>query len=671
MNNKKIDCFIADLTHTKQGVQAKCFPLGAGLVAEYTRQELGNILNIELFKYPDELNLACQNHKPKILALSNYAWNQELLLTFIKAYKELNPSAIIIVGGPNFPYSAHERKDFLLQHNLIDFYIFGEGEIGFVELLKEIIINDYNIERIKSEKKEKDNCSYLYQNEIYSGSYLRIKKIQEMPSPYLKGSFDKYFDQDLIPLYETTRGCPFSCTFCSDGVKYKSNIYRHTQEIINENLEYIAVNRKETDSLILSDLNFGMYENDIKTCEKIAETKRKYNFPVFFSASAGKSKFENILKSVKLLDGSWFVGASVQSTDEVVLKNIKRKNLSHDKMIALANSTKEKGSVSYTEIILALPQDSKEKHFKSLKMGVDAGLNSIKMFQLMLLVGTEMSSQQSMDYYEMIPKYRVMPGAGGIYTFFDKDYKIAEFEQIVVANNTLSFQEYLDCRLMNLMIEIFINNAMFSEFYSVLDFFNISKFDTIKYISDHNELWTEKVKNIFDSFVEDTQEGLFDSYEEIVEFVQADNIINQHITGELGNNEITDHKALSYLEYEEFIDLLYHAISLVLKEKRVFTEEIDNILIELKRFICKKNSNFKNTSLQIKEIFHYNFSNKEFQNIIDSKNSGLNYTFYHEEEQKSIISSLYKTYNGDTIAGLGRLIQKNNLNVLYRKFNFE
>ena len=671
MNIKKIDCFIADLTHTKQGIQSRCFPLGAGLIAEYTRQELGDYLNIELFKYPEELEESCKEHKPKILALAYYAWNEELVNTFVRAYKALNKDAIIILGGPSFPYDDEERKELLAKHDLVDFFVFGEGEIGFVELLSDVISYDYEIERLKSQKKKRDNCSYLYQNEIYSGEYLRIKNIKQMPSPYTSGSFDKYFGQDLIPLYETTRGCPFSCTFCSDGVKFKSKVYRHSRESINENLEYIAANSTNTDSLILADLNFGMYADDIETCEKIAETKKKYNFPVFFSASAGKGKFDNILQSVKLLDGSWFVGASVQSTDKEVLKTIKRKNLPYDKMIELANSTKEKGSVSYTEIILALPEDTKEKHFKSLQMGVDAGLNSIKMFQLMLLIGTQMSSKPSMDYYKMIGKYRVMPGAAGIYNLFGNDYKIAEFERIVVANNTMSYQDYLDCRLMNLMVEIFINNAMFTELYYVLEFYNISKFDTLEYILNHKELYTPKVVGVFDSFVKDTQKDLFDEYVEIVAFVQDGDILHRHVTGELGNNEITDHKALSYLEYEEFIILLYKGIIALLKEKEIYTTEIESMLFELKDFVHIKNSDFKNSEKVLEKVFHYDFSSRKFEDIISSKNNGIEYTFYHTEEQQGIISALYKTYNGDTVAGLGRLIQKNNLNVLYRKFDLK
>ena len=672
MTKKKTDCFIADLTHTKQGVQAKCFPLGAGLVAEYAKQELGDSFEIEIFKYPDDLEENCIKYKPKILALSSYAWNHELSHSFAKAYKEFNKDAIIIFGGPNFHYNDEEREQFLSQYDQIDFFVFGEGEIAFSNLLEIILEHDFDIEKIKQKNERIDNCAYLYEDSLYCGDYIRIKNLRDMPSPYLNGTFDKFFQNDLIPLYETTRGCPFSCTFCSDGAKVKSKTYRHTQDTIDETLEYIAKKRELTDSLIVSDLNFGMYNDDIKTCETIAKLKEKYNFPVFFSASAGKSKFENILKSVKILDGSWFVGASVQSTDEKVLKNIKRKNLPYDKMIELANSTKDKGSVSYTEIILALPEDSKKKHFQSLKVSIDAGLNSIKMFQLMLLTGTEMSSQESIEQYGMSVKYRVMPSAAGQYTFFGKQYNVAEFEQIVVANNTLSFEDYLECRLMNLIVEIFINNATFYELFSVLDEFDISKFDTLEYIKENSNLYTKKIEDIFNSFTKDTQKDLYDNYDEIVSFIQTDGVIEKHITGELGNNEILDHKALSFIEYQDFLDLLYFAIVDMLKKKNVYTEEINELLLELKDFIVTKNSNLSDTSKVETKRYLYDFSKirqSNFNDILKTKNSGRSYTFYHTEEQKNIINNLYTIYNGDTVAGLGRLIQKSNLNVLYRKFD--
>ena len=203
MTNKKIDCFIADLTHTKQGIQAKCFPLGAGLVAQYAKEELGDIFNIEIFKFPDELEASCIKHQPKILALSSYAWNHELSHTFAKAYKELNKDAIIIFGGPNFHFNNEERKQFLLRYDGIDFFVFGEGEIAFSNLLKLLIENDFQIDKLKKKQQQIDNCAYIFNDALYCGEYIRIKNLRDMPSPYLSGTFDKFFQHDLIPLYES------------------------------------------------------------------------------------------------------------------------------------------------------------------------------------------------------------------------------------------------------------------------------------------------------------------------------------------------------------------------------------------------------------------------------------------------------------------------------------
>ena len=225
---------------------------------------------------------------------------------------------------------------------------------------------------------------------------------------------------------------------------------------------------------------------------------------------------------------------------------------------------------------------------------------------------------------------------------------------------------------MNLIVEIFINNATFYELFSVLDEYNISKFDTLEYLKENNNLYSYKIKDIFESFKKDTQKDLYDRYDDIVTFVQIEGVIEKHITGELGNNEILDHKALSFIEYQEFADLLYFAIVEMLKIKEVYNDEINTLLLELKDFVVTKNSNLKESALVKTKIYHYDFSRMRqstFGEILHTKNAGRNYTFYHTEEQKNIINNLYNIYNGDTIAGLGRLIQKSNMNVLYRKFD--
>ena len=73
-----------------------------------------------------------------------------------------------------------------------------------------------------------------------SGPIDRIKNVNVIPSPYLNGTMDEFFNEPLIPLFETTRGCPFACSFCADGQASKNKIHRYDPERTKEELIYIA-----------------------------------------------------------------------------------------------------------------------------------------------------------------------------------------------------------------------------------------------------------------------------------------------------------------------------------------------------------------------------------------------------------------------------------------------
>ena len=69
-----------------------------------------------------------------------------------------------------------------------------------------------------------DGCVFLdpksnnTKPKLITGKYLeRIKDLDEIPSPYLNGMMDKFFDGKLTPFLETNRGCPFTCSFCHTG----------------------------------------------------------------------------------------------------------------------------------------------------------------------------------------------------------------------------------------------------------------------------------------------------------------------------------------------------------------------------------------------------------------------------------------------------------------------
>ena len=212
---KKINIWLSDLTHTAQGISAATFPLGVSFVYSYAKKVFGNEFNFDLFKFPSHLDKALSKQLPTVLSFSNYSWNFELAYKFASVVKQHNPNVVTIFGGPNFPTVTEEMLEFLGKCSNIDFYIELEGELGFVSLLKKLAKYNFDSAKLKKNGETLLNTSYVYENRLIHGPKDRIKNVNDIPSPYLTGALDKFFDLPLVPMVETTRGCPFSCTFCS------------------------------------------------------------------------------------------------------------------------------------------------------------------------------------------------------------------------------------------------------------------------------------------------------------------------------------------------------------------------------------------------------------------------------------------------------------------------
>ena len=363
MKNCNSEVWISDLTHTKQGISAATFPLGASYVYSYAEKFLGKELDFKLFKFPEDLNKSLKNKFPKVLSFSNYSWNFELGYKFAEICKSIRPDTVTVFGGPNFPTEKGEKLEFLKKRKFIDFYIELEGEIGFKSLLTELILNNFDFKKIKNKNLEIDNICYLGNDgSLITGPQKRVLNINDIPSPYLDGNLDHFFNLPLIPMLETTRGCPFSCTFCADGLSSKNRVTRYEHDRTKDELIYIAKRVDNIEELIMTDLNFGMYKQDIETAKLIASTQKIYNFPSLIGASPGKNQPKRILSVSKIIKG-WNMGAAVQSTDPEVLKAIKRSNLSTDAYRDLMEESAIDGTKTESAVILAMPGDTKEKKY--------------------------------------------------------------------------------------------------------------------------------------------------------------------------------------------------------------------------------------------------------------------------------------------------------------------
>ncbi|ADL55125.1 B12-binding domain-containing radical SAM protein [Gallionella capsiferriformans] len=663
--------YFADLTHTAQGIHAKCMPLGAALVASYIKREFPDSIDVSLYKLPEDLEAAVIKQCPDILCLSNYAWNLRLTVAFARLVKKINPQLIVIFGGPNFPLKEDERQAFLTENDCIDFYVFGEGETALANLFREIIGHNFEVAAIKAARLPLINCSYLSAEGVISGEWTRTVELDQFPCPYTDGLMDKFFELPLIPLYETTRGCPFSCTFCTDGISEKSKIFRKSHENIEESIAYIAQKVQHSDTLILADLNFGMYNEDIETAEIIARQKIATGYPLSVGTALGKSRPENIMEAVKILDGSLHIGLSLQSTDVEVLKNIKRKNIQTPKLILAAEEVGLREAVDFTELILALPGDSMAKHYQSLREGVALGMTNIRMYQLMLLTGSTMNSQASREIYQMQTRWRVMPNCAGVYRFFGTELRVAEIEEIVVANSTLSFADYVECRVMDFIIELFVNNDWYVELFELIKIYGFELFDFLLFIKEKRSGFPDRMAKIFDSFVHDTCKDLFVEKQAIEAYIAGAGVLEKHVTGELGNNEILDHKALCYLNFRQTTQFIFEMATIFLSSVKREDDTLSLYLADLQKFILCRKDNVIDVGQTLREPFNFDFrqiAQAHFR--IDPQQlerSPTSLMFFHDEKQSVAIKKASRIY-GTSVSGLGRFIQNNKMNRMFRQF---
>ena len=130
--------------------------------------------------------------------------------------------------------------------------------------------------------------------------------LDQIPSPYLAGFFDKFFQNGELPLIETNRGCPFSCTFCQQGEGYYAKVIHFGIDRIREELTYIAEKISDENVEIygmeIADPNFGMYRRDKEICEILRGIQDNFGYPKSIGCSTGKNRADVIIENVGVLE---------------------------------------------------------------------------------------------------------------------------------------------------------------------------------------------------------------------------------------------------------------------------------------------------------------------------------------------------------------------------------
>ncbi len=249
-------------------------PLAAGLISSYARRDAEVAatyqLDIKMLREAPE-KTAAEYEDPTVLAFSCYIWNYRHSLEVARLAKLRFPNSLVVVGGPSIPRKPQTLGRFFYKYPFVDVAVHGEGEITFTELLKAL-----------NEGKDLSTVAGLsYRTKDGPSPYVknadrpRITNLDQLPSPFLDGTFDALLERhrDVVTgtTWETNRGCPFSCTFCDWGQATQAKVTTYGVDRLFKELDWVS--RNKIFYVYAADANFGIKKRDIEIARYMGKLK--------------------------------------------------------------------------------------------------------------------------------------------------------------------------------------------------------------------------------------------------------------------------------------------------------------------------------------------------------------------------------------------------------------
>lgn len=382
-----------------------------------------------------------------IVFFSTYTWNIKISLEIAKQIKKDKPETITVFGGPEIP--IRNTENFLQTNPCVDIACLGEGEKAFLSILENYSTRNWG---------EVPSISYKDINgEIRKTPMAsRISNLSEISSPYTSGIFEKLMeanpDENWVGLWETNRGCPFSCAYCVWGVSSQNKIYQHNIEKLYEEIDWFSKNKIEF--IFCCDANFGIFPRDIDIVKYVAENKRKYSYPKALSVQNTKNSTMRVYDIYNLMAVAGLskgVNLALQSVNPQTLKAIKRTNIKTEAFQELQEKCSSENIETFTDIILGLPCETYETFARGTSSIIANGQhNRIQFINLSILTNSEMDNLQYKEKYGLII---VKTRSINIHGNLEVD-EIEESQRLVVGTNTMPKDDWIKTRVFSWMTSL-------------------------------------------------------------------------------------------------------------------------------------------------------------------------------------------------------------------------
>ena len=376
-----------------------------------------NVLDLNINQPMEKLFAQIASYKPTCLGFSCYIWNIEWVLKLANGIHALFPNCFIFLGGPE----VQGRQMELIKEPFISAIITGEGEEAILALLSNVPLSEIN------------GLHYKEKNEII---HTPKRKQDTIPSPYCSAFFEQL--QGRIAYIETTRGCPFSCTFCLSGKEKGLTIL--PLSIAIERIDQLACSGSQTIKFV--DRTFNAHKTHSRGLWKyLIDNYEKYKDKRFHFEIAADLLQEEDFNLLQQVPNDYFqMEAGIQSFNEFTLSACKRKMNSEKLYNCLSRLIALKTIPIHIDLIAGLPYEDYNSFLVSFDKAYSLHADQLQLGFLKLLYDCALKDESDLHGYiaSPYPPYEIMQ------------------------NNVLSFDDLLKLKDMATIVDVLSNHGRFT-----------------------------------------------------------------------------------------------------------------------------------------------------------------------------------------------------------------
>ena len=369
---------------------------------------------------------------PDVVCVSCYIWNLSFVKELMADLIKILPGADFWAGGPEVSYDAEK---FLTENSEFKGVMVGEGEETFKELA------GYYVEKNPQNLKDMTGICYRDGDQIIHNGWRQIMDLSSIPFIYKDLSEFK----NRIIYYESSRGCPFSCSYCLSSIDKKLRF--RNLELVKKELQFFL--DKKVPQVKFVDRTFNCkHDHAMEIWKYILEHDNGVtNF--HFEISADLLREEELELMSRMRPGLIQLEIGVQSTNPDTIRAIHR-NMDLKKLEASVARVKSFGNIhQHLDLIAGLPCEDYESFRRSFEQVYRMKPDQLQLGFLKVLKGSSM--------YHEAQKYEIL-------------YKEKEPYE-VLSTAWLSYEDILKLKMVESMVEVYYNSGQFRKTLSWIETF--------------------------------------------------------------------------------------------------------------------------------------------------------------------------------------------------------